>query len=78
MISIKIDLLLTLFVYTLLLSLCVSLYLFLGFSGNSAGKESTCYEGHPGSIPGLGSAPGEGIGYPLHSSVLGFPWWLRR
>ena len=36
----------------------------MGFSGSSAGKESTCNEGDPGSIPGSGSSPGEGIGYP--------------
>ena len=28
-------------------------------------KESTCNAGDPGSIPGLGNSPGEGIGYPL-------------
>ena len=26
--------------------------------------ESTCNAGDPGAIPGLGSSPGEGIGYP--------------
>ena len=31
----------------------------------SAGKESTCNVGNLGSIPGLGSFPGEGKGYPL-------------
>ena len=36
--------------------------------GSSAGKESTCDAGDPGSIPGLGSSPGEGIGYPLQYS----------
>ena len=36
-----------------------------GFSGISAGKESACNIGDPGSIPGLGRSPGEGIGYPL-------------
>ena len=30
-----------------------------GFSGSSAGKESACTAGDPGSIPG------EGVGYPL-------------
>ena len=35
-----------------------------GFPGSSAGKESTCNAGDTGSIPGLGSSPGEGIGYP--------------
>ena len=39
-----------------------------GFPGSSAGKESTCNAGDPGSIPGLGRSPGEGIGYPLQYS----------
>ena len=30
---------------------------------SSAGKESTCNVGDPNLIPGLGSSPGEGIGY---------------
>ena len=30
-----------------------------------AGKESACNAGYPGSIPGSGRSPGEGIGYPL-------------
>ena len=30
--------------------------------------ESTCYAGDPGSIPGLGRSPGEGVGYPLQYS----------
>ena len=38
---------------------------FLGFLCGSAGKESTCNVGDPGSIPGLGRYPGEGNGYPL-------------
>ena len=33
--------------------------------GSSAGKESTCNAGDPGSIPGLGRAAGGGIGHPL-------------
>ena len=32
---------------------------------SSVGKESTCNAGDPGSIPGSGRSPGEGIGYPL-------------
>ena len=40
----------------------------MGFSGSSAGKESTCNAGEPGSIPGLGGSPGEGIGYPVQYS----------
>ena len=38
---------------------------FSGFPDGSAGKESACNAGDPGSIPGLGRAPGEGNGYPL-------------
>ena len=40
----------------------------LGLPGGLAGKESICNAGDPGSIPGLGSFPGEGIGYPLQYS----------
>ena len=40
----------------------------LGFLGSSAGKEFACNEGDPGWIPGSGSSPGEGIGYPLQYS----------
>ena len=32
------------------------------------GQESDFNEGDLGSIPGLGSSPGEGIGYPLQYS----------
>ena len=42
---------------------------------NSVGKESTCNAGDPGSIPGSGSSPEEGIGYPLQYSWV-FPLWL--
>ena len=38
----------------------------MGFPGSSAGKESAHNTGDPGSIPGWGGSPGEGIGYPLH------------
>ena len=40
----------------------------MGFPGNSVGKDSTCNAGDPGSIPGSGRPPGEGIGYPLQYS----------
>ena len=40
----------------------------MGFPGSSAGKESACNAGDPGSIPGLGRSAGEGIGYPLQYS----------
>ena len=36
-----------------------------GFPNNSAGKESACNAGDPGSLPGLGRSLGEGKGYPL-------------
>ena len=42
----------------------------LGFTGSSAGRESTCYAGDPGLIPGLGRSPGEGIGYLLWFSLI--------
>ena len=44
--------------------------IFLGFPCGSAGKESTCYAGDLGSIPGLGRSPGEAKGYPLQYSGL--------
>ena len=39
-----------------------------GFPASSAGKESACNAGDPGSIPGTGRSPGEKIGYPLQCS----------
>ena len=43
-------------------------FVYVGFPGGSAGKESTCNVGDPGSIPGLGRSAGDGIGYPLQYS----------
>ena len=40
----------------------------MGFPVSSAGKESICNSGDPGSIPGSGSFPGKRIGYPLQYS----------
>ena len=40
----------------------------MGFPHSSVGKESACKAGDPGSIPGSGRSPGEGIGYPLQYS----------
>ena len=40
----------------------------LGFPDSSAGKEFACNAGDSSSIPGSGSSPGEGIGYPLQYS----------
>ena len=45
--------------------LCKDLSVCLFFPGSLAGKESVCHSGDPGSIPGSGRSPGEGIGYPL-------------
>ena len=41
-----------------------------GSSDSSAGKESACNAGDPGSMPGLRRSPGEGKGYPLQCSGL--------
>ena len=46
-------------------------FLLLGsmdFPGSSAGKESTCNAGDPGSIPESGRCSREEIGYPLQYS----------
>ena len=40
----------------------------LGFSGSSAGKESTCNAGDTSSILGLGRSARERIGYPSQYS----------
>ena len=37
----------------------------MSFPDSSVGKESTCNARDPGSIPGLGRYPGEGVGYPV-------------
>ena len=42
--------------------------IFKGFPDSSVGKIATCNAGDTGSIPGLRSSPGEGIGYPLQHS----------
>ena len=46
------------------------IYIYMGFPGGSADKESTYNTGHLGSIPGLGRSPGEGKDYPLQYSGL--------
>ena len=40
----------------------------MGFPGSSAGKEFSCNAWDPALIPGLGSSPREGTGYPLQYS----------
>ena len=44
-----------------------------GFPGGSEGKAFACNVGDLGSIPGLGSSPGEGNGNPLQYSCLENP-----
>ena len=44
----------------------------MGFPDSSAGKESACNSGDPGSISGSGRSTGEGIGYPLQYSWASF------
>ena len=45
-------------------------YKILGLPGGSDGKESACDVGDLGSIPGMGTSPGEGNGNPLQYSCL--------
>ena len=45
----------------------------MGFPGGSDGKESTCSEGDPSLIPGLGRSHGEVNGYPPQYSFLKNP-----
>ena len=51
-----------------LLSILYIVVCIWGFLGSSTGKESACNVGDPGSIPGSGISPGEGVGYPLQYS----------
>ena len=44
------------------------LWILLGFPDSLVGQESACNEADPGSIPGSGRSPGEGIGYSLQYS----------
>ena len=46
------------------------MYVFIlnGFPHSSAGKESACNAGDPGSIPELGRSTGEGIGHTVQYS----------
>ena len=44
----------------------------MDFPVSSVGKRIHLHAGDPGSIPGSGRSPGEGIGYPLQFS-WGFP-----
>ena len=53
---------------TLYVSWILSFISYFRFPGGSAGKESACNAGDPGSVPGLGRSPGEGKSYPLQYS----------
>ena len=55
----------------------------MGFPRGSDDKESACSAGNPGSIPGSGRSPGEGIGNPLQYSCLENSvdrgaWWSHK
>ena len=52
-------------------------HVILGFPVSSAGKESTCNSGDPGSIPGSGRSPGERDRLPT-AVFLGFLGGLDR
>ena len=56
------------------------LILIMDFSNGSVVKNLPANSGDMDLIPGLGSSPGEGNGYPLQYSSLGNPmdrgaWW---
>ena len=46
------------------------IYIYMGFPGGSAGRESPCNAGDLGFIYGLGKSPGEEKDYPLQYSGL--------
>ena len=51
----------------------------VGFPHSSAGKESACSTGDPGSFPGSGRSPREGIGYPLQCSWASLvAQWVKK
>ena len=56
---------------------CCNLAIEWGFPGSSAGKESACNAGNPGSIPGLGRFLGRGHVNPLQYSSLENPHGQR-
>ena len=51
----------------------IATILILRFPGGSDCKESACKAGDPGSVRGLGRAPGEGNGNPLQYACLENP-----
>ena len=55
-------------------------FFYMGFPGNSIGKESACYAGDPGLLLRSGRSPGGGNANPLQYSCLGTlmnrgAWW---
>ena len=64
------------------LYIIIARFLFPGFPGSSAGKESACNAGDPRLIPGSGRSAAEGIGYPLQYSGLenfmDYPWGRKE
>ena len=55
-------------------------FFYMGFPGNSIGKESACYAGDPGSLLRSGRSPGGGNANPLQYNCLGTlmdrgAWW---
>ena len=69
-------------------SLCRRVGAYIWLPSSSAGKESTCKAGDPGSIPGLGRSLGGGPGNSLQYSCLedpcgqrsleGYSTWSRK
>ena len=53
--------------------LVIYIYIYIGFPGGSAVKNSHVNSGYAGLIRGLGASPGEGNGKPLQYSRLGNP-----
>ena len=49
-----------------------------GFPGSSAGEESACSAGDPGSILGSGRSSGGGDGNPLRYSYSGESLWTEE
>ena len=50
----------------------------LDFPGSSAGKESTCNAGDPGSIPGLRRSPGKRVWQPTTVFLPGQSPWTEE
>ena len=53
--------------------MCIYIYIYR-LTGGSEGKETVCYAGDLGSIPGLGRSPGGGHSNPLQYSSWEIPW----